>query len=83
MRQLLRCLPGSFVVSYICYVHISAFNVRLIGSAQAEAGGSPSPLLISVCPKTSVLSLIYFRVVYGSELPKEPCAYPKFGCSDC
>jgi hypothetical protein len=28
MRELLRCLLGSFAVSYICYVHISAFIMR-------------------------------------------------------
>jgi hypothetical protein len=28
MRELLHCLLGSFAVSYICYVHISAVNMR-------------------------------------------------------
>ncbi|RHZ49034.1 uncharacterized protein CDV56_100665 [Aspergillus thermomutatus] len=32
---------------------------------------------------TSVLRLIYFPTVNGSELPEEPSLYHKFGCSDC
>lgn len=75
MRDLLRCVLGSFVISYICYVHSSTFNMRLVDGLappRSESGGSPSPLLISVCPKTSVLRLIYFRPINGPKLPKDP-----------
>lgn len=42
-------------------------------SPRFKSGDSPSPLSISVCPENSVLYLIYFRVIYGSELPEAPC----------